>query len=102
MHRIGRTARAGQQGHAVSLVCVDEHKLLTDIERLLRLKIGKKVIAGFEPDPRIKAELITMGRALAGANNQDFASLTRNTMKLIRCPWSSAIARSACCFNIST
>jgi ATP-dependent RNA helicase RhlE len=63
VHRIGRTARAGHQGHAVSLVCVDEHKLLTDIERLLQVKIGKKVIPGYEPDPRIKAEPITMGRA---------------------------------------
>ncbi len=63
VHRIGRTARAGHQGHAVSLVCVDEHKLLADIERLLQAKIGKKVIPGYEPDPRIKAEPITMGRA---------------------------------------
>ncbi len=63
VHRIGRTARAGHQGHAVSLVCVDEHKLLTDIERLLQVKISKKVIPGYEPDPRIKAEPITMGRA---------------------------------------
>ena len=63
VHRIGRTARAGHQGHAVSLVCVDEHKLLADIEKLLQARIGKKVIPGYEPDPRIKAEPIKMGRA---------------------------------------
>jgi ATP-dependent RNA helicase RhlE len=63
VHRIGRTARAGRKGHAVSLVCVDEHKLLTDIERLLQMKIGKKTVEGYEPDPRIKAEPITRGRA---------------------------------------
>ena len=61
VHRIGRTARAGHKGHAVSLVCVDEHKLLADIERLLQMKIGKKTVPGYEPDSRIKAEPITRG-----------------------------------------
>ncbi|MEM9403337.1 MAG: DEAD/DEAH box helicase [Pseudomonadota bacterium] len=62
VHRIGRTARAGHQGHAVSLVCVDEHKLLADIEKLLQAKINKQVIPGYEPDPRIKAEPVKSGR----------------------------------------
>jgi ATP-dependent RNA helicase RhlE len=63
LHRIGRTARAGQKGHAVSLVCVDEEKLLLGIERLLKRKIDKKVITGYEPDPRIKAESVRQGRS---------------------------------------
>jgi len=36
IHRIGRTARAGATGRAVSLVSPDESPLLRDIERLLR------------------------------------------------------------------
>jgi ATP-dependent RNA helicase RhlE len=36
VHRIGRTARAGAEGCAVSLVAEDEKSLLRDIERLLR------------------------------------------------------------------
>jgi ATP-dependent RNA helicase RhlE len=62
VHRIGRTARAGQEGHAVSLVCVDELKLLGDIERVLKCKIEKVILPGYEVDPRIKAEPILNGR----------------------------------------
>ena len=62
LHRIGRTARAGQKGHAVSLVCVDEEKLLLGIERLLKREIDKKIVTGYEPDRRIKAEPVTKGR----------------------------------------
>jgi len=63
VHRIGRTARAGLDGHAVSLVCVDEQKLLRDIEQLLKRNIDKETISGFDPDPRIKAEPINKGRS---------------------------------------
>lgn len=62
VHRIGRTGRAGQEGEAVSLVCVDEHKLLLDIERLLKRKIPSTIIPGYEPDPSIRAEPIPNGR----------------------------------------
>jgi ATP-dependent RNA helicase RhlE len=62
VHRIGRTGRAGNEGEAMSLVCVDELKLLKDIEKLIKREIPKAVIDGYEPDPSIKAEPITRGR----------------------------------------
>jgi ATP-dependent RNA helicase RhlE len=62
VHRIGRTGRAGNQGWACSLVCVDELKLQADIEKLLKRKIEKKLEPGFDVDPRIPAEPIINGR----------------------------------------
>ena len=62
VHRIGRTGRAGSEGEASSLVCVDEHKLLNDIERLTKSQIPVVQIPGFEPDPRIRAEPILNGQ----------------------------------------
>jgi len=61
IHRIGRTGRAGAEGEAVSLVCVDELKLLTDIEKLIKRELFHQIIAGFEPNPGIKAEPIMNG-----------------------------------------
>lgn len=49
VHRIGRTGRAGANGHAVSLVCADEFKLLKDIERLTKQVIEREIIEGFIP-----------------------------------------------------
>ena len=69
VHRIGRTARAGQEGHAVSLVCVDELKLLRDIEKLLGTDIEKINLPGYDIDPSIKAEPIVNGRGGGGRNN---------------------------------
>jgi ATP-dependent RNA helicase RhlE len=66
VHRIGRTGRAGENGTAVSLVCVDEAPLLRDIERLLGGPIAARTIPGFEPDRSIPAEAIRLRSGVHG------------------------------------
>ena len=60
IHRIGRTGRAGVDGEAISLVCVDEARLLRDIEALLGHRVPSKLVEGFEPDRSIRSEPIRL------------------------------------------
>lgn len=70
VHRIGRTGRAGSEGLAVSLVCVDEIKLLKDIEKLINRELPKEIIPDFKPDPKIKAEPIRKARNMPPRKSQ--------------------------------
>ncbi|MDP3700389.1 MAG: DEAD/DEAH box helicase [Hylemonella sp.] len=62
VHRIGRTGRAGSDGAAINLVCLDEEGFMADIERFTKQKIEVKVVEGFAPEPGERAEPIAMGR----------------------------------------
>ncbi len=52
VHRIGRTARAGREGIAISFCSPEEREFLRDIEKLIRQKVPVRAIDGFAPPPR--------------------------------------------------
>jgi ATP-dependent RNA helicase RhlE len=62
VHRIGRTGRAGNDGAAINLVCLDEEGFMQDIERFTKQDIPVQVIDGFGPEPGEQGEPIAMGR----------------------------------------
>ncbi len=62
VHRIGRTGRAGADGAAVSLVCLDEEGFMQDIERYTKQNIEVQLVEGFGAEPDERAEPIAMGR----------------------------------------
>ncbi|MEM1260969.1 MAG: DEAD/DEAH box helicase [Pseudomonadota bacterium] len=68
VHRIGRTARAGQKGQAISLVSGDEKNLLAAIEKLLQKKISKESLAGYEPGSPSKSGQAAKPRTHPAAN----------------------------------
>ena len=70
LHRIGRTGRAGIEGDAISLVCVDEAPMLREIERLLGQPIPSEVVPGFAVDPSIRPEAIRLRSSGGGRPQQ--------------------------------
>jgi ATP-dependent RNA helicase RhlE len=52
VHRIGRTARAGAKGTAISLLTCDDHGELRDIEKLIGHKLESQDMPGFRYNER--------------------------------------------------
>lgn len=92
VHRIGRTGRAGKEGVAISLVCIDENKLLRDIERLLNRDLPKVVIDGYAPDPRIKAEPVQKPRS---GNRQQKSGRPQGNSRSAKSPQAGRNKKSA-------
>ncbi len=62
VHRIGRTGRAGKEGQAVNLVCLDEEGFMAEIERFTKQQIPVVAVEGYGPEAGERAEPIAMGR----------------------------------------
>lgn len=79
VHRIGRTGRAGCEGEALSLVCIDEEPFLRDIEKLLKSSIPRVIVPHYAPDPSIKAQPIILGRQQGKSNMSRVQGPRQNT-----------------------
>jgi ATP-dependent RNA helicase RhlE len=49
IHRIGRTGRAGLTGEAISLVAPEDTEAMAAVERLIKKKIDRVLVPGFQP-----------------------------------------------------
>jgi ATP-dependent RNA helicase RhlE len=73
VHRIGRTGRAGTSGHAISLVCGEENKMLKDIERLLKRPIQRIELEGFKSTENFATAKPMTSPSRGGGNGQSRA-----------------------------
>ncbi len=70
VHRIGRTARAGSSGSAISLAAPEERAQLAAIERLVGKAIPSQTLAGFEVGPSVAGESGKPARRRQGAQRR--------------------------------
>ena len=49
IHRVGRTARAGAKGIAMTLMSPDEWTVMADVEKLMGRTFSREIVPGFEP-----------------------------------------------------
>ena len=65
IHRIGRTARMGKAGEALSLVTPEERFSLGEIERMLGQKLERATVAGFDAPQIVARKPVTIFRSSA-------------------------------------
>ncbi|HPF40510.1 MAG TPA: DEAD/DEAH box helicase [Phycisphaerae bacterium] len=79
VHRIGRTARMGAKGMAISFVAPDQGEVLTKVEMLINEEIGRLDMEGFNPgESRPAAPRDGDGRAKSGGATKSDAPKSSN------------------------
>jgi len=92
VHRIGRTARAGNGGRAISLCDHEERDLLRAIERLTRLnlpKIDRRGAAGPKPAPVVRRAAVSAPAQVVQRPHHSPHRDARSAGKPSPAPWRS-------------
>lgn len=71
VHRIGRTARAGAEGVAISFCDSEERSFLRDIEKLTNQKIPVITEHPYHSDQIVNAPIMSKGKAKAAIENRN-------------------------------
>tara|TARA_Y100000589_G_scaffold321520_1_gene353015 strand:+ start:2214 stop:3563 length:1350 start_codon:yes stop_codon:yes gene_type:complete len=78
VHRIGRTARKGQDGKAIMFVTPEQSELLMNIERLTNVEIPTRTFEDFKPGP--EPERIQQDRRRAEAEREALRKANSRTV----------------------
>jgi ATP-dependent RNA helicase RhlE len=76
IHRVGRTARAGRNGSALTMVSPEEEPMLASIERITGVRLERAKLSGFS-DGR-SDEQIRLGSEIARLRSSSTRSFSRN------------------------
>jgi superfamily II DNA/RNA helicase len=78
VHRVGRTGRAGNAGLAVTLIDSNEWNQMSSIERYLKIRFERRLLAGLKANYTGPKKVKKSGKA-AGASKKKSAGKTKST-----------------------
>lgn len=85
LHRVGRTGRGGKEGQAISLIDPHEWNLMSSIERYLKARFERKLIAELQGSYKGPKKVKASGKA-AGIKKKKAVTKTKKKAKTPRKP----------------